>query len=247
MLVLGSGTQPAGPDIVSLLSYYANDAVWAWNAAWSFSADKLRWGIPVALLSALIVAAIARWWRNGDWRRGLIAGIVAAVVAPLLALSGICATKFIQYPIIHEAELHRPHRLGLGAAYGIFYALQGANLKVPGKWNVVFTGPGESGAIQSDIRQILLMAVPGVLFPEVPVNSNNLDAPPLPEPPEQPGITIHGSNALAHALGPLGGCFVTRTTSKMVDGFEQFYGIENLVWIEIGHGSPWRDEWGCSE
>jgi hypothetical protein len=94
----------------------------------------------------------------------------------------------MRYPVIHEAELHRPHRLGLGAAYGIFYALQRANLKVPGSWNVVFTGPGESGAIQSDIRQVLLMAVPGVLFPEVPENSNNLDAPRLPEPPEQPGI-----------------------------------------------------------
>jgi hypothetical protein len=32
----------------------------------------------------------------------------------------------------------------------------------------------------------------------------------------------------------------------MVDGFERFYGIENLVWIEIGKGSPWSSDLGCS-
>jgi hypothetical protein len=59
MIVLGSGAQP-GPDIVSFLSYYANAAVWAWNTASSFSADKLLWGIPVALASAWIGASITR-------------------------------------------------------------------------------------------------------------------------------------------------------------------------------------------
>jgi hypothetical protein len=89
------------------------------------------------------------------------------------------------------------------------------------------------------------MAVPGVRFPEVPSYSGNLDAPRLPEPPVQPGITIHGSNALAHALVALDGCFSTKITKMTVDGLEQLYG-SNLVWIEIGKGSPWSTDLACS-
>jgi hypothetical protein len=32
----------------------------------------------------------------------------------------------------------------------------------------------------------------------------------------------------------------------MVDGFEQFYHIEDLVGIEIGNGSPWQTDLVCS-
>jgi hypothetical protein len=86
-----------------------------------------------------------------------------------------------------------------------------------------------------------------VHFLALPNNSVNLDAPRFPEPSGQPGITIHGSNALAQALlGALGGCFSTRITTKTVDGLEQFYGVQNLVWIEIGKGSPWSRDLGCS-
>jgi hypothetical protein len=253
MAPTGSSAPAAGavgsysaPAAAAVGSYYASAAAWAWNATWLLGADKLAWGVPVALVSGGITALIVRRLK-GNWFPGLIGGIAGTVGGPLLVLLCVFLVNFGRYPVIHEAGLQiRPHRLGLGAAYPIFYALQNANLKVPGRWNVVFTGPGESGAIQSDIRQILLMAVPGVLFPEVPSNSNNLDAPRLPEPPEQPGITIHGDNALAHGLQGLGGCFVTKVTGKMVDGFAQFYGIENLVWIEIGNGSPWQSVIACS-
>jgi hypothetical protein len=63
-----------------------------------------------------------------------IPSAIRDVVGVALVLLGAFAFNFARYPVIREAELQRPHRLGVGAAYGIYNALQIqiANLKVPG-------------------------------------------------------------------------------------------------------------------
>ena len=187
---------------------------------------------------------------KGNWRPGLIGGMAGTVGGAALVLLGVLVFNFVRYPVIHEAKLQsRPHTLGSNATFVIFDALRGTNLQVPGGWNIIFTKPSEeSSQIISNLTTILQRALGEgeVHFPEWLANSVNLDAPPIPEPSGQPGITIHGSNALAHALvSALGRCFSTKITKMTVDGLEQLYG-QNLVWIDIGKGSPWRGDLACS-
>lgn len=243
--ILGSGTQP-GPQALSYVSYYAGAVLWAWNTAWIVSADKLAWGIPVALASAAIGALIARHL-GGNWRPALIGSLVGAVVGPLLVLSALFVINLMRYPVVREAELSiRPHTLGSNATFTIFDALRGEkDLQVPGGWNVIITGPGDSGPIQSDIRVILREALTEVHFLELPDYNLYADAPRFPEPSGS-AITIHGSNSLAQALKAIGGCFSIKITNKTADGLEQFYRVKNLVWIEFGKGSPWQTDMVCS-
>ena len=243
-------TGSSAPAAGAVGSYYASAAAWAWNATWLLGADKLAWGVPVALVSGGITALIVRRLK-GNWFPGLIGGIAGTVGGPLLVLVCVFLVNFVRYPVIHEAKLQsRPHTLGSSATFVMLDTLQRANLKVPGGWNIIFTKPSEeSSQIQSNLTTILQRALGEreVHLPEWPANSVNLDAPRLPEPSDQPGITIHGSNALANALlGALRGCFSTKITKKTVDGLEQVLGLQNLVWIEIGKGSPWSTDLACS-
>lgn len=97
------------------------------------SAEKLAWGIPVALASATIGALIARRL-GGNWRPALISSLGSAVVGPLLVLSALFIINVIRYPVVHEAEFSiRPHTLGSNATFTIFDALRGVrDLEVPG-------------------------------------------------------------------------------------------------------------------
>jgi hypothetical protein len=271
-LLIGGVAGSSAPAAGAVGSYYASAAAWALNATWSFGGDKLDWtallvlaaGVigVIAPLSLQIYKRVRAWLSSKDstaapqittkmmldylnfygLRRSLIC--IGAVLFVAFVIN------FVRYPPIHEAMLQvRPHILGISATFTMFDAFQRANLKVPGGWNIIFTRASEeSGQIQGNLMIILQRALGEreVHFLELPNHSVNLDAPRFPEPSEQPGITIHGSNALAQALLALGSCFSTRITTKTVDGLEQFYGVQNLVWIEIGKGSPWSSDLACS-
>jgi hypothetical protein len=160
--------------------------------------------------------------------------------------------NIVRYPVIHEAKLQsRPDTLGPGNTLRIFDELRAANLRVPGGWNIIFTWPSHEesgGQIQGILRTILEKALgeSEVHFLELP-DYRNLKAPRFPPPSAQPGIIIHGINALAHALlSELGGCYSTYITEDTVAGLPQYYGVQDVLWIEIGEGSPWQDDLVCS-
>jgi hypothetical protein len=248
-LVIGGVAGSSAPAAGAVGSYYVSAAAWAWNAVWLFGIGKLALSVTVALVSGVITALIVRRFK-GNWLLSLIGGVGGTVGGAALVLLGVFVFNLVLYPVIHEAQLQsRPHTLGSNATFTLFDVLQRANLKEPGGWNIIFTNLSEENSqIQSNLTTILQRALGEreVHFPELP-DKRNLDAPPLPEPSDQPGITIHGSNALANALmGALGGCFAIKITKKTVDGLEQFPGFQNLVWIEIGKGSPWSSDLACS-
>jgi hypothetical protein len=243
--VTGGSAPPPG----AVGSYYASAAAWAWNVTWLWSADKLAWGVPVAVGSAVISALVVRWFK-GNWIVSLIAGMGGTVGGPLLVLLGVFVFNLGQYPVIHEAQLQsRPHTFGPSNTLRIFDQLRAANLRVPGGWSIIFTRPsGESGQIQGNLTTILQEALGEreVHFLELP-DYRNLKAPRFPEPSDQPGITIHGGSALAHALiNAFGGCFSMYITEDTVAGLPQYYGVQDVLWIDIGKGSPWRGDLACS-
>lgn len=161
---------------MTYVSYYADALVWSWDAVWLYAADKLVWGVPVALASATIGALIARHL-GGNWRPSLIGGVVGAVGGPLIVLSGMFVINFMRYPVVHEAKRSiRPHTLGSNATFVIFDALRADDLRIPGGWSVIFTGPGGSGPIQSDLRVILREALGEVHFLELPAYNVYADA-----------------------------------------------------------------------
>jgi hypothetical protein len=85
---------------------------------------------------------------------------------------------------------------------------------------------------------------------DVTDHSVNLDAPAFPKPGNA-GITFHGDDALSQRLfSVLQGCATVRTTTKTVDGLQEWYRNQappdaRIVWIEIGNGSPWKGGSWC--
>ena len=250
-LLIGGVAGNSAPAAGAVGSYYASAAAWAWNAVWLWSADKLAWGVPVALVSWSQVSAppiLQDLFRapKDKW----LPGLIAAVAGPLLIVLGVFGVNFVRYPVIHEAQLQsRPHTLGSANTFRIFDVLRAANLQVLGDWNIIFTKPPEESAqVLSNLTTILqkVLGEREVHFLEPP-DYRNLKAPRFPEPSAPPGITIHGSNPLAHALlSALGGCFLTYITEDTVAGLPQYYGVQDVLWIDIGKGSPWRDDLTCS-
>jgi hypothetical protein len=226
LLMAGAGSsEPA----VAVGSYYASAAAWAWNATWLFGGDKLIWTILLVLAGGVIgviIPLIGQMYKKSMGRSTTASEVTAktiirdvlnipsairGVVGVAIVLLGVFVFNLVRYPVIHEAKLQsRSHILSPDSTFDIFNGLCAADLlQVPGGWCVIFTGPEESGKIKSELRRILHEALGGVNFPGLP--NRNLGAPRFPEPSAQPGITIHGSNALAHALGGprvgLGGFF----------------------------------------
>lgn len=225
-------------DIWSYVSYYMVAIAWALNPAWLFAKSKLISGFLLALLVLVITVLVARR-SNNDWHSHLMMGIVAAIGTSFIFFVGVFVFNLLLYPIYHEAELkRRPHTFGPNTTLIILDELQRSNLKVPGGWNIILTGPPESGPLQSNLKVIMQRAFDEVHFLDPPSNRTNLNAPQFPEPPEERGITLHGNDALADALRVLGSCLLIKITDKTVDHLEQFYDAKNLLWIEIGKGSP---------
>jgi hypothetical protein len=55
------------------------------------------------------------------------------------------------------------------------------------------------------------------------------------------GLIIHGlSDAQELIDNFFRDCFATRQATKTIDGLAQYYKVNNVVWIEIGKGSPWK-------
>jgi hypothetical protein len=247
-LLIGGVAGSAAPAAGAVGSYYASAAAWAWNVTWPLGVDKFAWGSLGALASGVLTALIVRKLK-GNWRPGLIGGMAGTVGGAAVVLLGMLMFNFVRYPVIQEAKLQsRPHILGTVNTFLIFDALRTANLQVPGGWSILFTRPSEeSGRLQSDLTIILQKALGEreVHLLELPEYSINADALRFPEP-AGPGITIYGNNPLVDALRVLAGCFSIKITQKTFDGFEQVYSGQNVVWIDIGKGSPRVGDLACS-
>lgn len=129
--------------------------------------------------------------------------------------------------------------------------------RIPDRWAVFITFAPENREIRDLLWGIMRPRLSPWLM-DAPDSSTDLDAPKFPPPPEEPGITFHGSNALNDQLqSVLSSCFVIRRTSKEMDGLKEWFNSrvsepernENrkITWMEIGHGAPWirRDLTQC--
>ena len=111
-------------------------------------------------------------------------------------------------------------------------------------WAFVISASKENADIATVIGKLITARLEAFEL-DLPDRSVNLDAPAFPEPGEA-GITLHGTNVLnQRLLQVLAQCFIVRITSHTIDGLKEWYGNRidpgrNLVWIEIGRGSPWK-------
>ncbi len=117
------------------------------------------------------------------------------------------------------------------------------------RWAIFLTYPPENQKFYNTLTALMRDQLnPWIL--NAPDNSTDLDAPKFPPPPAEPGITLHGDNALNTALSQiLAQCFIVRRTDREIDGLMEWFNkrlseperAENrkITWIEIGHGSPW--------
>ena len=72
-------------------------------------------------------------------------------------------------------------------------------------------------------------------------DARDLDKPPVPDSSRN-GLTIHGADArsLAAALGAWFSTYSTETYPQQLKGYK-YKETKELIWIEIGPGSPWKN------
>jgi hypothetical protein len=101
------------------------------------------------------------------------------------------------------------------------------------------------GVGQREVRENLPSG--RALLVQEPNYETDIDAPRLIESGYS-GIIIHGNSvALEEIDNLLRDCFITRQTKKTVEGLAEYYKAKNLIWIEIGKGSPWKNPSSCWE
>jgi hypothetical protein len=120
------------------------------------------------------------------------------------------------------------------------------------RWALAITAPQANQEIADFLYRLMIEAGLRVQRLQIPDHSINLDAPDFPQGGPA-SITLHGTNVLnERLLGILQNCLTVRTTSKVIDGLFEWYRTrtapeQNVVWIEIGNGSPWRQGPGCEK
>jgi hypothetical protein len=140
------------------------------------------------------------------------------------------------------------------AAEGLFEEL------LPSNTSVLVTAMPENERVKNELNNLLgigqrkirdkLPEGKSLLLYES-TNTLDLDA---PHPTSLfTGIVIHGARASGNALIDLKNileerCLDTpRTTAMVPDEIKKYYKSDNIIWIEIGKGSPWRTGRDCSE
>jgi hypothetical protein len=119
---------------------------------------------------------------------------------------------------------------------------------------VVITAPKENMLLKVNLESIFGVGLQDIreqlphgrgLLVQPPNYEVDIDAPRLKDSGYS-GIIIHGhSSALELIDNFLRDCFVTRQTPKIVDGLPEYYKAHNVMWIEIGTGSPWKTPSAC--
>lgn len=131
-------------------------------------------------------------------------------------------------------------------AVGVINGMRNSLAEVLGKKDTItflMSWPDDDNSNLAFIGQILSSAcrtTPRQCWFVQPTDPRNLDYPPLPQPTRS-GLTIHGVDAHSIAL-VLGRWFTTYSTSSIPKGLNAYKdeGTKELIWVEIGPGSPWR-------
>jgi hypothetical protein len=122
---------------------------------------------------------------------------------------------------------------------------------VPANTGILITADSENRELASNLSNIFQVGMrevsdklkpgqPWLLQP--PDYSVDIDAPRLPSSGYS-GVVIHGSgDGQSELRAFLDRCFITRQTPKTTDGLASYYKLDNVLWIEIGPGSPWKPD-----
>jgi hypothetical protein len=156
-----------------------------------------------------------------------------------------------------KAAQNMPPRVGpiytlnsFSAAEALFQELLSTNT------SVLVTSTPENGTAKYDLNEVLSVGArklpPGKnLMLHEPNNARDLD---VPHPISRySGIVIHGSELSGNALNDLENvlresCFSEPHTTRAVpDELKRYYKTDNIVWSEIGSGSPWLGSGSCPD
>ena len=132
--------------------------------------------------------------------------------------------------------------------YGMAFAMAG-DMKgsVTGEEHPFFiSSPDENKYLQSVLWTVIRQGIPSANWVSVP--KDDLDSPKTTFT-NKSGIVIHGSNIFAASLiRALSQCFEIYKTASGLDSINEYFskfGKRDLVWIEIGPGSPWKSDGAC--
>ncbi len=94
--------------------------------------------------------------------------------------------------------------------------------------------------LKDALLAVLTDGVPGLIFSPLPDRRIDWGAPNLVAT-KHGGLLVHGDSALSESIASLfEGCFLVGETTDSVDGLKTFTKQQNVIWIEIGDGVPWK-------
>lgn len=219
------------------------------------------WALLIAIVALLIIISLSPYIQQGQWPKNPFffknetPPVETGFTQQQMNEKVAAVTKSLETQIAslkgQLANAQKP-QLQIGPQEAVIISRFFGNPNVIPKdtrWAIFFTYPPENQKFYNTLVALMTDQLkPWIL--NAPDNSTDLDAPKFPQPPTDPGITLHGDNALNTALLQiLAQCFLVRHTDKEIDGLSEWFNkrlsaperAENrkITWIEIGHGSPW--------
>jgi hypothetical protein len=102
------------------------------------------------------------------------------------------------------------------------------------------SSPDRYQKLKMAILEILGKGIPGLRFSPLPDPADDFGAPRFPTT-KLPGLLVHGDSGLADGIASLfSGCLLVGQTKDAVDGLKIYTKQQEVIWIEIGEGSPWK-------
>ena len=157
---------------------------------------------------------------------------------------------------LRKLEYEKQITLGRTSFFNMMTSLSNLppELKNPPKQFVIISSTPENVVLREDLSALIYLSwnlSRGSLRPlNLPEYDHDRDAPKF-EADESPGITIHGSKALADFIErSLSNCFHIGTTTQMPVGAAEYYiqkfpswisKDDGFTWLEIGRGLPWKN------
>jgi len=223
-------------------------------------------GVAALVFASTVFYATVAILRRYQSRKRMIMSIAIVLIIGALAASG--ALIYVQLrPNQKEVALQAapeslpitaalPQRnIGLWSGMDLFGTLKtkGAQefTEQSGSWHILLSNatPEESVVVGTLWRMLSNMSrqIQVVDHPNYDVE---IDAPKFPSS-QYSGLVFHGENTLSEILlSALGKCFTVRKSETFDDNIKKYYekrGANNLVWIEVGPGSPWRTPESCRD
>jgi hypothetical protein len=117
----------------------------------------------------------------------------------------------------------------------------------PKHWVILFTSAPENEQLMLQVWRLVVKSAKDIHILDHPNYDIEIDAPKF-SISDVSGFIFHGKNELTDEFSKIiGRCFYFRRTEQRSKEITDYYKSPDIVWIQIGKGSPWKTAEACRE